>query len=1050
MATHWTSEQVDAINSEGENIIVSAGAGSGKTAVLSERVLRKLNSGVNVDELLILTFTKAAAFEMKERIRKKIKQNPNLSEQLNKIDAAYITTFDSFALSIVKRYHYILNISKNVSIIESSIIDLKKEEILNKLFLEYYEKKDPKFLKLISDFCLKDDDEITSAIMNINNKLDLKYDKIEYLNNYINNNFSEDKINKDILEYEKLLLDKIKNIKKMFEDLTLLADSEYYDKAYPVLANLFSAKDYNDIKNNINIKLPQLKRGSDDEVKLAKTNLSDEIKNLAKNCQYESRDDIINSILSTKEYVEIIIETIIEFHGRIQKFKFDNDMYEFTDIAIMAIKILKENEDIRTDLKLSLNEILIDEYQDTSDLQEEFISLIANNNVYMVGDIKQSIYRFRNANPYLFKNKYDNYRNHNGGKKIDLLKNFRSRYEVLDNINLVFNKIMDDEIGGADYINEHQMVFGNKAYEEGGKFEHDNNFLIYNYAYDKEQPFTKEEIEIFITAKDIKEKIENHYKVYDKDADDNKVRDITYNDFVVLIDRSTNFDLYKKIFEYLKIPLTICKDEKLTNSIDIYLIKNIITLIKKCSENNYDDEFRYAFLSVSRSYLINMDDNEIFSYVLNKNYKDSITIKKILEISPYYNDMTSKMLLDKIIEVFDFYNKLSLVGNVEDTCIRIEYLQNMQSCLNNLGYTPNDFLDYIDNVASKEMDIKFSKNESSGDSVKIMTIHKSKGLEYHICYFPLLYKSFNILDLNEHFIFDNTYGIITPYIKNGLNTTIYKTLLKEKYLKDEISEKIRLLYVALTRCKEKMILINSFDNDIPILNKTIVDINLRKKYMSFKDILNSIEPTLKPYVQNIELDKLNLTKDYNIIKEYNYKKSINMGADKIIVNPIEILKEVKTQKHYSKSTYKKLTEQERNNMEFGTYMHNLLEIIDFDNPRLDELNISTFYKNKIQQFLDLDIIKGENLKFYKEFEFIYENNNEESHGIIDLIIESDYDIKIVDYKLKNIKDDKYIEQLNGYKNYIKTKTDKQISIYLYSILDSKLERLDKQEEYTLV
>ena len=159
-----------------------------------------------------------------------------------------------------------------------------------------------------------------------------------------------------------------------------------------------------------------------------------------------------------------------------------------------------------------------------------------------------------------------------------------------------------------------------------------------------------------------------------------------------------------------------------------------------------------------------------------------------------------------------------------------------------------------------------------------------------------------------------------------------------------------------------------------------------------------------------------------------------------------IEKEINIQKHYSKSTYTKLTEQEISNMEFGTYIHNLLEIIDFNNPRLEELEVEPFYKNKIQQFLNLDILKGNNLKFYKEFEFIYKNNNEENHGIIDLIIESENDIKIVDYKLKNIKDDKYLEQLNGYKTFVSTKTYKPVSIYLYSILDNKLEKLDMKDK----
>ena len=216
--------------------------------------------------------------------------------------------------------------------------------------------------------------------------------------------------------------------------------------------------------------------------------------------------------------------------------------------------------------------------------------------------------------------------------------------------------------------------------------------------------------------------------------------------------------------------------------------------------------------------------------------------------------------------------------------------------------------------------------------------------------------------------------------------------------------------------------------------------------MTYKNILNSIDSVLKPYTENISLDKLNLTKDYNIIKEYNYKKSIDESKSKIEVKPILIEKEINIQKHYSKSTYTKLTEQEISNMEFGTYIHNLLEIIDFNNPRLEELEVEPFYKNKIQQFLNLDILKGNNLKFYKEFEFIYKNNNEENHGIIDLIIESENDIKIVDYKLKNIKDDKYLEQLNGYKTFVETKTYKPVSIYLYSILDNKLEKLDMKDK----
>ncbi|HAB66033.1 MAG TPA: hypothetical protein DCE23_01565, partial [Firmicutes bacterium] len=215
-----------------------------------------------------------------------------------------------------------------------------------------------------------------------------------------------------------------------------------------------------------------------------------------------------------------------------------------------------------------------DEYQDTNDIQETFISLIENNNVYMVGDVKQSIYRFRNANPYIFKNKYDAYSNNQNGIKIDLVQNFRSRSEVLDNINTVFKLIMDDEIGGAAYEQSHQMIYGNKSYISEGKTDYNYNFEILEYNLPDDKTYSKAEIEIFTIAKDIKNKVSSKYQIFDKD--EKVLRDISYKDFVILLDRSADFDLYKKIFEYEGIPLTVFKELNLNNSNDIYILKNII------------------------------------------------------------------------------------------------------------------------------------------------------------------------------------------------------------------------------------------------------------------------------------------------------------------------------------------------------------------------------------------------------------------------------------------------------------------------------------------
>lgn len=277
----WTDEQWQAIYEDNKNIIVSAGAGSGKTAVLTERVIRKLKDGVNVNELLILTFTKAAAGEMADRIRKKIKKIPELKEQLNLLDSSYITTFDSFALSIVKRYHYLLNLSPNIGIIDSSVINLQKDKIMDELFLEYYEKEEPLFLKMIGMFCTKDDQKLRSYILNISNKLDLLSNKEEYLSHYLENYFTENKILQDINSYVDLIRNKVKEIQEKIEEISFL-DGEFAIKLENSLNGLTSFSDYDDLVTKLNIRLPIAPRGSEEELKKIKSDISDLVKEIKK------------------------------------------------------------------------------------------------------------------------------------------------------------------------------------------------------------------------------------------------------------------------------------------------------------------------------------------------------------------------------------------------------------------------------------------------------------------------------------------------------------------------------------------------------------------------------------------------------------------------------------------------------------------------------------------------------------------------------------------------------------------------------------------------
>ena len=1030
----WTNEQKMAIEKSGTNIIVSAGAGSGKTAVLTERVIEKVKNGVHINELLILTFTKAAAGEMKERIGLSLKEN-GLYDELNLIDSAYITTFDSYALSIVKKYHYLLNISNNINIADASLVNMKKEEIMQELMEEYYSKDNKLFNKLITDFCTRNDDNIIKYLLGMASKLEMKINNVDFLDSYVDNFYSDEYLDKYIEEFENIIVNKVNNLKIKVDNSSMYFDGKYYNAMYDTLSSFFTISSIDELIHYITISLPKLPRGSEEITKTVKDEISKEIKDILSLLEYGTKEEIKNNILKTKDYVSIIVELLKEYLIRINKYKLDNEMYEFNDIAIFAIKILEENENIKDEVKYSLNEIMVDEYQDTNDIQETFISLIENNNVYMVGDIKQSIYRFRNANPYIFKNKYDKYSKLDGGIKIDLLKNFRSRDEVLSNINSIFDHVMDDYLGGAKYFESHRMIFGNDTYINEGKTSQDYNLDVIEYPYNKDTKFTKEEIEIFYVAKDIKDKVDNKYQVFDKKL--KVLRDITYNDFVILMDRTSSFDLYKKIFEYVEIPLTLYKDETLNSGEELSIINNIIELIIHLNNKKYDNRFKYLFTSISRSFLFEYTDQEIFDCILNNDFKNNTIYELFNNIN--IDNITPKELLELIIEKTNYYENMIKVGDINNRTIRLQKIIELSVNLSSYGYNIYMFNDYLNKLITEGYEIKYSVSTDNNNSVKIMTIHKSKGLEYHICYFTGLYKTFNISDIKERFIYSNKYGIITPYFEEGICDTINKYLLKEDYYKEEISEKIRLFYVALTRAKEKMIMLipSKEDYDIPTDMDGVLINNERMKYRSFADILYSIKKYLKKYYKEIDVDSLNISKDYI----YNKDRILNDNDKKEDFNVIPFINNSNIIEHltFSKKTNKLITKEERKNMKFGTNVHEILEHVDFKNY----IDIEDEYINrKIKSLLNHEIMSNlDSANIYKEYEFIYIKDNIEYHGIIDLMVEYEDHINIIDYKLKNVDSEAYINQLNGYKEYISSKTDKIVNIYLYSIIDETLKEL---------
>ena len=652
---NWSKMQLQAIRESGKNILVSAGAGSGKTSVLTARVINLLENNVHINELLILTFTNAAAQEMKERIRNKIRENPSLKDEVAKLDEAFICTFDSFALFLVKKYHSLLNLPSNPKITDDTLIAILQKKCMREVFDNYYEKEDDKFLHLIDTFCVKDDDALLNEFLNIAKKIELKIDGEEYLANYIDNYYTDSFFEYLFLEYEQIILTKLDEIKSIKLEIEYI-DRDYSLKLDEVLVNLLVAKSYEEIYLLSGVTLPKLTKNSSSELKSVKELLSKALTELKDLLRFGSKEELKEDYFETKDFTNTLINILQDYFRIYEAKKKELGYFDFITIFKEAYYLVNNNPNILQELKNEFKEIMVDEYQDTNDLQEAFIKLLADNNVYMVGDVKQSIYRFRNANPSLFKEKYNNYKTGVDGLNIDLIDNYRSRKEVLNNINLLFNPLMDDTFGKANYQEEHQMVFGNIMYEEL-KDDIDYNMEIINYEPAKE--FLNEEVEAFYIANDIKKRILNKEKIVDKKT----IREVKYDDFCILMDRGSNFLLYQKIFNFLGVPIHAYYDEQIKSNIHFQTLKSIFILINKMANKEYDDDFKFAYVTLARGFLYNQSDEEIYNTLINK-IKDNSIIKQFKPILKGIDGKSLNMIFEEVSDITNYYEKLITIGNI--------------------------------------------------------------------------------------------------------------------------------------------------------------------------------------------------------------------------------------------------------------------------------------------------------------------------------------------------------------------------------------------------
>ena len=921
METKWTDEQLLAIETRGKNLLVAAAAGSGKTAVLVERIIKIItddNNPVDIDKLLVVTFTNAAASEMRERIgdaiSKKLEEMPDskmLQRQLALLNKSNITTIHSFCLDIIKNNFHLIDLDPGFRIGDETECTLIKQDILIELFEDKYDKEDEGFLNLIEAYCTnRDDERLKEIVLKLYNfSMSGPWPSV-----WLREKAQEFNINSlDELEKaswykvlkESLYLD-LNNAKNGLDEAIKICEED--SDLAPYLLNL--KPELNGIENainSLNLNLEQIYKAIKDiefayRIKTVKKGLGDEldkkkVKSLRDDVKKKinqikggvfsvSLDETLNGIKNMYPIIKSLTELVIEFSDRYVKKKMERVILDFNDLEHLCLKILTCNDEngevyassVAQKFREKFEEVLVDEYQDSNNVQETIISMVSrkdldNPNVFMVGDVKQSIYRFRQAKPELFLEKYNSYSEEDNKKnrKIMLYKNFRSREEVIKGVNFIFKSLMSKTVGELDYTDKEALNLG-ASYDEINKdnvYFQDNEFIDLDkievsgalelHILDKSSDFEDEKneindeddkendneedlsavaIEARIIAKRIKELINPSdgkcFMVFDKNL--NRYRKITYKDIVILLRSTKNWaDTIVEELSFGGIPVYADINTGYFQTIEIRTIMSLLHII----DNPMQDIYTIASM---RSPIFAFTSEELADIrILNRDNYFYLNVKDIAE--DVYDERINKSLKDKcvyFIEKIGSWREKSLYMPIDEF---LWYLYSDTSYYGYVGAMVNgiqrqanlrilfqrakqyeqtsfkglfNFINFINKLRKSSGDLGTAKilgeNE---DVVRIMSIHKSKGLEFPVVFLSGCGKQFNLRDINDSLLFHEELGIGADCIdikKRIRYTTLQKYAIKKKFELETLSEEMRILYVALTRAKEKLIITGSSYN----------------------------------------------------------------------------------------------------------------------------------------------------------------------------------------------------------------------------------------------
>lgn len=799
-----------------------------------------------------------------EAIYKKIEENPedeNLQKQVILLNKASISTIHSFCLDVIKNNFYEIDVSANTRIADDSEILLLQQEVIDDLFEEKYEEEDSNFIKLIKTYTKYNQDEVLKdLILRVYSYIQASpfpeewlEEQIEKLNIEDGTNFSDTVWGKIITENANQILEdsilKLQNIRTRmtrFPELDkFTAKIEDDIDKYTYIQNNLSDWDtaveaINTLKNAIWTKDQKITNDLKDEAKDVRESTKDEFKKVKKlmNC---SSEEAVQDIKYMYPILKMLKDLILEFSQKFYQRKREKNIMDFSDMEHLALKILVKKDENGNVVKSEIakkyenkfEEIAIDEYQDSNLVQEYILTSVSRgNNIFMVGDVKQSIYKFRQARPKLFLDKYDSYKLEpvdGEDRKIQLFKNFRSRSNILDFTNLVFEDIMSRELGNIEYNQDEYLNLGanfetiqNQDYKTELEIldlseENDDIWKTDEEETEEEQEKVEDVVlEARFVARKIKELIDDKYQIIDKKTGR---RDIQYKDIAILLRTSSGVaNVYEKEISELEIPVYSDSSSQYLQSVEIETIMSLLRIINNPMQD-------IPLVTVMRSPIGNFTDNELIEIRMadrNSSFYEAL-LKSDLEKAHRFLSLLKELREDEEYMsldewIWNIYTKtgyMNYVNLMPNGALRVSNLRMLFERAKQYEEASfkglYNFINFIDKIKFNQEDLKAAKIIGENENVvRIMTIHKSKGLEFPVVILAGVGKQFNFRDLNGKILLDQDLGMGPQYIDSDRYIE-FKTLAKKalaiKAKNEAISEEMRILYVALTRAKEKLIIV---------------------------------------------------------------------------------------------------------------------------------------------------------------------------------------------------------------------------------------------------